>query len=29
VRLRIGPDGALYELAINTGELWRITGTPH
>jgi glucose/arabinose dehydrogenase len=24
VRLRVGPDGALYELAINTGEIWRI-----
>lgn len=29
VRLRVGPDGALYELAINTGELWRITGHEH
>jgi glucose/arabinose dehydrogenase len=24
VRLRVGRDGALYELSINTGELWRI-----
>ena len=29
VRLRIGPDGALYELAINTGELWRIVARSH
>jgi glucose/arabinose dehydrogenase len=25
VRFRVGPDGALYYLAVNTGELWRIT----
>jgi glucose/arabinose dehydrogenase len=24
VRLRVGPDGALYLLSLNTGELWRI-----
>jgi glucose/arabinose dehydrogenase len=29
VRLRVGPDGALYELAINTGEIWRITAHEH
>jgi len=29
VRLRVGPDGALYELAINTGEIWQITSAAH
>ena len=24
VRFRVGPDGALYELSLNTGDLWRI-----
>jgi glucose/arabinose dehydrogenase len=29
VRLRVGPEGALYELAINTGEIWRFTAKAH
>jgi glucose/arabinose dehydrogenase len=29
VRLRVGSDGALYELSINTGELWRFTAHSH
>ena len=29
VRFRVGPDGALYYLAVDTGELWRITARAH
>lgn len=29
VRLRVGSDGALYELSINTGEIWRFTTQSH
>ena len=29
VRLRVGSDGALYELSINTGALWRLAAHSH